>query len=48
MAKIDLTQYGITGVSEIIYNPSYEALFEAETQPDLEGFDVGKQRARCC
>ena len=42
MAKIDLTQYGITGVSEIIYNPSYEALFEAETQPDLEGFDVGK------
>ena len=42
MANVDLTKYGITGVSEIIYNPSYEALFEAETQPDLEGFDVGK------
>ena len=42
MAKIDLTKYGITGVSEIVYNPSYEELFEAETQPDLEGFDAGK------
>ena len=42
MAKIDLTKYGITGSTEIIYNPSYEDLFIAETQPDLEGFDVGK------
>ena len=28
MSKIDLTQYGITGTSEIIWNPSYEELFK--------------------
>ena len=33
MAKIDLTQYGITGTTEIVYNPSYEMLFEEETKP---------------
>ena len=28
MAGIDLTKYGITGTTEIVYNPSYEMLFE--------------------
>ena len=42
MAKIDLTKYGITGVTEIVYNPSYEMLFEEETKPELEGFDKGQ------
>ena len=32
-AKIDLTKYGITGTTEIVYNPSYEQLFEEETKP---------------
>ena len=41
MGKIDLSKYGITGVSEIIYNPSYEKLFEDEMDPSLEGFDKG-------
>ena len=41
MAKIDLTKYGITGTEEIIYNPSYEQLFEDEMDPSLEGFDKG-------
>ena len=27
MAKIDLSKYGITGTTEIVYNPSYEMLF---------------------
>ena len=27
MANIDLTQYGITGTTEVVYNPSYEMLF---------------------
>ena len=27
MANIDLTKYGITGTTEIVYNPSYEKLF---------------------
>ena len=28
MAKIDLTQYGIAGTTEIVHNPSYEMLFD--------------------
>ena len=42
MAKIDLTKYGITETTEIVYNPSYEMLFEEETKPELEGFDKGQ------
>ena len=30
MAKLDLTKYGITGTTEIVYNPSYEQLFDEE------------------
>ncbi len=41
MANIDLEKYGITGVSEVIYNPSYEFLFEEEMKPDLTGYDKG-------
>ena len=42
MAKLDLTQYGITGTTEIVHNPSFETLFEEETKPGLEGFEVGQ------
>ena len=42
MAALDLTKYGITGVAEIIHNPSFEFLFEEETKPELEGFDKGQ------
>jgi phosphoenolpyruvate carboxykinase (ATP) len=38
---IDLSQYGINDVSEIVYNPSYELLFNEETKSGLEGFDKG-------
>jgi len=38
---IDLTQYGITNVNEIVYNPSYEMLFTEETKSTLTGFDKG-------
>ena len=41
MAKIDLTKYGITGTKEIVYNPSYEMLYEEETKKDLTGYEVG-------
>ncbi|MBR6909464.1 MAG: phosphoenolpyruvate carboxykinase (ATP), partial [Lachnospiraceae bacterium] len=41
MKNIDLTQYGITNATEIIYNPSYELLFEEETKADLTGYDKG-------
>ena len=40
-AKI-LEKYGITGTTEIIYNPTYEQLFEAEMDPALEGYDKGQ------
>ena len=43
MAKLDLTQYGITGTTEIVHNPSYETLFEEETKPGLEGYEVGQE-----
>ena len=42
MANLDLTKYGINDVKEIVYNPSYEQLFEDETDPALEGFDKGQ------
>ena len=41
MAKIDLSQYGITGATVIAHNPSYEKLYEEETKAGLEGFEVG-------
>ncbi len=39
--NLDLSKYGITDVKEIVYNPSYEKLFEEETKPGLEGFEKG-------
>ena len=41
MANLDLTQYGITGTTEIVHNPSYQMLFEEETKSDLTGYDKG-------
>ena len=43
MAKIDLSKYGITGATDIVYNPSYELLFEEETKAGLEGYEVGQE-----
>ncbi len=45
MAKFEksvLEKYGITGTTEVLYNPSYEVLFEEETKEGLEGFDKGQ------
>ena len=42
MAEINLSKYGITGTTEIVYNPSYEQLFEEETKSGLEGFEKGQ------
>ena len=42
MATIDLSKYGITGTTEVVYNPSYEMLFEEETKPELEGYEKGQ------
>lgn len=42
MKKIDLSKYGICDVKEIVYNPSYETLFEEEMRKDLEGYEKGQ------
>ncbi len=39
---IDLKKYGITGTTGLVHNPSYEALFEAEMDPSLEGYEKGQ------
>ena len=40
--KEDLLKYGISGTTEVVYNPSYETLFEEETKAGLEGYEVGQ------
>ena len=42
MKPTDLIKYGITGVSEVLYNPSYEVLYNEETRPELTGYDKGQ------
>lgn len=47
MAKFDksvLASYGIqTGTAEVLYNPSYEVLFNEETKEGLQGYEVGQE-----
>ena len=47
MAKFDktvLASYGIqTGTAEVLYNPSYEVLFNEETKEGLTGYDKGQE-----
>ena len=40
MAKINLKQYGITGTTEVIYNPSYDELYREETRKGLRGYET--------
>ena len=41
MPTINLRKYGIRGAKEVLYNPTYEVLYNEETKPGLEGFDKG-------
>src|SRR5574344_3039839 len=47
MAKFDKSdlakKYGINGATEVLYNPSYEVLFNEETKEGLTGFDKGQE-----
>ena len=45
MAKINLKQYGITGTTEVIYNPSYDELYREETRKGLRGYEKGYKRS---
>jgi len=40
-STLDLNQYGISNVTDIVYNPGYEQLFEEETLASLSGFEKG-------
>ena len=42
MAKIDLTKYGVINPKEVIYNPSYDFLFNEENKKELEGYEKGQ------
>ena len=37
-----MKKYGILDTTEILYNPTYEVLYNEETKPGLEGFDKGQ------
>ncbi len=39
--KADLAKYGVKDAKEVVYNPTYEQLFEQETLPTLEGYEKG-------
>lgn len=41
--KSDLASYGITDVNDIVYNPSYDALYEEELHDDLKGYERGQE-----
>ncbi len=41
MVNLDLSKYGIVGDFEVIHNPTYEELFQAEMDPANEGFERG-------
>ena len=43
MAKIDLSKYGISGTTEIVYNPSYDVLYGEETKSELDGYEKGQE-----
>ena len=49
ITKADLAKYGIANVQEIMYNPTYEELFQAEMDPKNEGFEKGVlTNTGCC
>ena len=43
MANICFNKYGIKNVKEVVYNPTYEVLFNEETRPELEGYEKAQE-----
>ncbi|MBR6711810.1 MAG: phosphoenolpyruvate carboxykinase (ATP) [Selenomonadaceae bacterium] len=43
MPMMNLEKYGITGTPEVLYNPTYEVLFNEEMKPGLTGYDIGQE-----
>ena len=42
MSTLDLSKYGITGVTEIVHNPSFDFFYKEEMDPTLEGYEKGQ------
>ncbi|MBL0014358.1 MAG: phosphoenolpyruvate carboxykinase (ATP) [Flavobacterium sp.] len=40
--SISLEKYGIKDAAEVIYNPSFDFLYQEELKPSLEGFEKGQ------
>jgi phosphoenolpyruvate carboxykinase (ATP) len=40
--SISLEKYGIKNAEEVIYNPSFEFLYNEELSPSLEGYERGQ------
>ena len=40
--KADLKSYGISNINEIVHNPTYDELYNAELDTGLEGFEKGQ------
>ena len=40
--SISLEKYGITTSKEIVYNPSFETLYNEELNPNLVGYEKGQ------
>ena len=40
--SISLEKYGIKNVKEIVYNPSYDLLYDEELNDNLQGFEKGQ------
>ncbi|MBR5963351.1 MAG: phosphoenolpyruvate carboxykinase (ATP), partial [Bacteroidaceae bacterium] len=43
MKAEELKKYGIEGVKEVVYNPTYEVLFNEETKPELTGYEKAQE-----
>ena len=42
MNKTELEKYGISSIGKVTHNPSYDALYEAEIDPALTGYEKGQ------
>jgi phosphoenolpyruvate carboxykinase (ATP) len=42
MSKVDLSKYGIDANIPVVYNPTYEELYQAEIAPSNTGFEKGE------
>ena len=40
--SISLERYGIKNAAEVIYNPSFDFLYDEELKPSLQGFERGQ------